>query len=531
MYRIDINDRIENRFDMIIGIDFFCIFFFLYYFNCFIGGFINGFIYGFSSYFLPLFPFKPYPFKNLFVSLSDISIIIIFNQNSIQRKKEMFPYHSKTTTKTTKSKTTKSNKKKLIPLNAIYYRSIVTYINELQDLQRFSLITKRCQQLLQSLPKTYIYNSNEKISKRVELFGNALEIQCHCRVLPKLLKEIPKKDIQVKLIFETDEDYSALQYAFQDRIDVLEIHFLHVNPKYFGKMIELLFLQRNISKVTMQHSVLLSMYKSNSTIKEWFSDYDCQWKIIITKDCTSSQLSLLFSLFSSLHKYATILFSISTLSSSLLQLLFKQCDKNDHMKIVSYSPQYLDLILNGKIVYLWNTHLSRNYSLPSSMTQQQSKTLNKLYYPAFRIDSSIKSLPSVDYLSYKISLSSQLQSLKSFPQIKTLELIIDSSSMIKSIDLKQLENIQSLKIVSIKGIDKNTTFFFPSKLISLCCVNCLFTFQQLRNLTTLNSLTTLILIDNSIPSMSLPTNITYFVIENNKQRILITNKQNLKYLK
>ena len=415
-------------------------------------------------------------------------------------------------------------------MKSIYYKSILTYLDELQDLQHFTLINKRCQKTLKTISKTYIYNPFEKVQKRLELFGNSLEIQCNTRVLPKLFKEIPKGTIPVKVLFETDDDYNEIDLLMNERIDLLEIHFLHINPKCFKKMIEVISFNRDVRKVVIHHSVLLSLYKIDKSIKEWFDEYDCHWNIIITKDFTSSQLSQLIGLFNSLCKLSTVCLSISTITQINLNLLLKNCD-NEQIKLVSYSPQYLDLILQQKIIYLWNNQLSSNYTLPSTINQKQSIELNKLYYPAFRIDSSIKSIPSVDFLSLKISSMKQLTLLKSFSQLVSLELIIDCSTPLKSIDLKHLSKLYSLKISGIRGVDSSTSFSFPLKIHTLKLINCLFSFQQLQNITMMNSLHTLILFDNSVTAMSLPTNLKRLIILNNKKKVMISNKSSLKYLK
>ena len=94
-----------------------------------------------------------------------------------------------------------------------------------------------------------------------------------------------------------------------------------------------------------------------------------------------------------------------------------------------------------------------------------------------------------------------------------------------------MDKLQTLKVLSHKGVEKSTRFVFPLQLQYLTLIHCLYSFEQISMITRMNNLISFTLIDNEIPCMSLPTKIKYLIVQNNKHKILVSNKSCLLHLK
>ncbi|EDR30156.1 casein kinase II beta chain, putative [Entamoeba dispar SAW760] len=367
---------------------------------------------------------------------------------------------------------------------------------------------------------------NEKISKRIKLFNGVSEIECHVKDIELFINQF-KTQIRIKAIIDCEEDWTKIKILENECIDVSSLDIRSIHIKSITYLLHLFKTVNSISSISLPHTLLLGLLHKDPIINSYFEEWDCLWKIKLTNEVSSSQVSTLLGLIQNLNKSSNIIFYLSNTTNNIIQLLLKHINKS-HIKLVTYSLFCINEIINKQILFLYNSSYSSNYFTPLQITKKQINILNSLYLPIIRYKTIITNQVTnqITYLSINGILPRFLQVIS---HILYFEYICNTSNSIQKVDLSSLVLLQSLKIININGIIHQTSFVLPKNLLYLSFTNCLYSSSQLINFSNLQSLRSLTLIENKLRSVSLPRQIKYLFCLNNQYPILITNKKSLKY--
>ncbi|EAL50780.2 hypothetical protein EHI8A_144550 [Entamoeba histolytica HM-1:IMSS-B] len=228
-------------------------------------------------------------------------------------------------------------------LPGVFLKYIAQYLFDINDCINFCKVSKRCQQCIGIMSWKITLQKNEKISKRIKLFNGLSEIECHVKDIELFINQL-KTQIRIQAIIDCEEDWNQIKILENEYIDVssLDIRFIHIKSITF--LLHLFKVINSISSISLPHTLLLGLLHKDPIINSYFEEWDCLWKIKLTNEASSSQISTLLGLTQNLNNMSNIIFYLSNTNNNIVQLLLKHINKN-HVKLVTYSLSYIKQLL------------------------------------------------------------------------------------------------------------------------------------------------------------------------------------------